>query len=298
MFGKLASDLTVSRLITLLAADPSAALTARSIPCAGPFGGGERHSDLQTWLRISPLLAFVDHGTDGTGELVAALLRPGNAGSNTAHDHIAVTRKALAQLSSVHRARPVRMVLVRTDDAGYSHRLLTWLHKRGMSYSIGGLTDAMVAAIETERRGLHARRHRQCRTDLNPAPRLGSTVRRGLHDTQGFDHTTTDGVGDLVIISTAIRAALRTVWQSWIPPSWCAVLTRILGPAGHWIIATRLRRSLVRQWRSGTPSAYWRLSSRHLRVQIRANRSPPTAPSTRWTPATPMRFSSSITSCP
>jgi hypothetical protein len=30
------------------------------------------------------LLAFVDHGRDGSGEPVAALLRPGNAGSNTA----------------------------------------------------------------------------------------------------------------------------------------------------------------------------------------------------------------------
>ena len=31
-----------------------------------------------------PLLAFADHGSAGGGEMIACLLRPGNAGSNTA----------------------------------------------------------------------------------------------------------------------------------------------------------------------------------------------------------------------
>lgn len=76
------------------------------------------------------------------------MLRPGNAGSNTADDHIAVTRKALAQRPNTHTARPGKKVLVRTDGAGSSHNYLTWLHKRGVSYSIGfGLTDAMVTAL-------------------------------------------------------------------------------------------------------------------------------------------------------
>jgi hypothetical protein len=44
------------------------------------------------------LCSFVDHGTEGTGEPRAILLRPGNAGSNTAADHITVTRDALRQL--------------------------------------------------------------------------------------------------------------------------------------------------------------------------------------------------------
>jgi hypothetical protein len=35
-----------------------------------------------------PLCAFVDHGAEGTGEPLSILLRPGNAGSNTAADHI------------------------------------------------------------------------------------------------------------------------------------------------------------------------------------------------------------------
>jgi hypothetical protein len=34
---------------------------------------------------VHPLCAFVDHGAQGTGELLAIQLRPGNAGSNTAN---------------------------------------------------------------------------------------------------------------------------------------------------------------------------------------------------------------------
>lgn len=45
-----------------------------------------------------PLCAFVDHGPDGTGEPLSIRLRPGNAGSNTAADHLTVLREALRQL--------------------------------------------------------------------------------------------------------------------------------------------------------------------------------------------------------
>ncbi len=38
-----------------------------------------------------PLTGFVDHGPGGTGEPAAAPFRSGNAGSNTAADHVAVT---------------------------------------------------------------------------------------------------------------------------------------------------------------------------------------------------------------
>ena len=111
----------------------------------------EKETAAPTYKRgfgFHPLLAFVDHGTDGTGEPVAAVLRPGNAGSNTADDHIAVTRKALAQLPSAHATRPGKKVLVRTDGAGASHAFMTWLHTKRVSYSIGfGLTDAMVTAL-------------------------------------------------------------------------------------------------------------------------------------------------------
>ena len=42
------------------------------------------------------LWVFADYGADGTGEPLAVLLRSGNAGSNTAADHIAVVSDALA----------------------------------------------------------------------------------------------------------------------------------------------------------------------------------------------------------
>lgn len=62
------------------------------------------HSDKQDtapiWKKTyghHPFMGFVGHGPGGTGEPVAALLRPGNAGSNTAADHITAARLALVQ---------------------------------------------------------------------------------------------------------------------------------------------------------------------------------------------------------
>jgi hypothetical protein len=82
--------------------------------------------------------AFLDHGAEGTGEPLAFLLRRGNAGSNTAADHITVIRAALTQLPSYRPgARPGRRVLVRVDGAGGTHELLDWLVTRRLSYSVG-----------------------------------------------------------------------------------------------------------------------------------------------------------------
>ena len=82
--------------------------------------------------------AFLDHGPEGTGKPLAVLLRPGNAGSNTAADHFTVVRDALRQLpGSTPRTRPGRRVLVRIDGAGATHDLLTWLVGQRLSYSVG-----------------------------------------------------------------------------------------------------------------------------------------------------------------
>lgn len=63
-----------------------------------------------------PLCAFLDHGTAGGGEALVIRLRPGNAGSNTAADHIDVARQALAQLPD-GSARPGKKVLIRADGS-------------------------------------------------------------------------------------------------------------------------------------------------------------------------------------
>ncbi len=102
------------------------------------------HSDKEdaaaTWKKTyghHPLTAFVDHGPGGTGEPVVALLRPGNAGSNTAADHIITAQLALAQLPKHYRRG--RQTLIRTDSAGGTHDFVSWLAQRGrwLSYSVG-----------------------------------------------------------------------------------------------------------------------------------------------------------------
>ncbi|MBB6421914.1 IS1380 family transposase [Streptomyces sp. AK010] len=168
VFGPVSSDPTVSRLIDTLAASGEKALQAirsarsevraRVWSLAGenaPDAGGQvvvdldgvlviAHSDKEdaaaTWKKTyghHPLTAFVDHGPGGTGEPVAALLRPGNAGSNTAADHITTAQLALAQLPKKYRRG--RQTLIRTDSAGGTHDFVSWLAQRGrwLSYSVG-----------------------------------------------------------------------------------------------------------------------------------------------------------------
>ncbi len=78
-----------------------------------------------------PLWAFLDHGAAG------GLLRPGNADSSTAADHITVLRDALPAPDHKPGTRPGRKVLVRVDGAGATHALLDWLTGQRLSYSVG-----------------------------------------------------------------------------------------------------------------------------------------------------------------
>jgi len=71
-----------------------------------------------------PLMAFLDN----TGEFLAAQLRRGNAGANTAADHIEVLDAALAQIPEPHRHGT--SILVRADGAGCSRDFLA--HLRGL----------------------------------------------------------------------------------------------------------------------------------------------------------------------
>jgi hypothetical protein len=183
VFGPVASDPTVSRLVDALAVDAPAALAAintaraaareRAWSLAGqqaPDHGvnassplvidvdatlvtahSEKESAAPTFKRgfgFHPLWAFLDHGSDGTGEPLAFVLRPGNAGSNTVVDHITVLRAALAQLPGGH-ARG-KKVLVRIDGAGGTHELLGWLNRRRLSYSVGFSLPGDLASIQAK----------------------------------------------------------------------------------------------------------------------------------------------------
>ncbi len=165
--GPVASDPVVSRLIAALAADAPRALTAirvaraaareRAWALAGataPGAGGglivldvdativtacsEKEQAAPTWkktLGFHPLTVFADHGPEGSGEPLAIMLRPGNAGSNTAADHIEAVRLALAQLPAGLRRR----VLIRADSGGGTHEFLAWLTRPGrrLHYTVG-----------------------------------------------------------------------------------------------------------------------------------------------------------------
>ncbi|MGW4825247.1 IS1380 family transposase [Streptomyces sp. NPDC004227] len=179
VFGSVASAPTVSRLVDMLATSGKRALTAIRRARAdvrehvwalardtAPDQGGQvivdldgvlviAHSDKQdaaaTWKRTfghHPIMGFVDHGAGGAGEPVAGLLRAGNAGSNTAADHITATQLALAQLPK--RFRRGRRTLIRTDSGGGTHEFVNWLAARGrwLSYSVGmTITDAIHQAV-------------------------------------------------------------------------------------------------------------------------------------------------------
>jgi hypothetical protein len=77
-----------------------------------------------------PLLAYLD----ATGEALAGILRPGNAGSNTAADHVALLDAALAQL-------PVdstqRQVIARTDSAALTHGFIDACRERHVQFAVG-----------------------------------------------------------------------------------------------------------------------------------------------------------------
>ena len=181
VFGPVASDPVVSRLVSGLAADAPQALKAiraaraaargRAWALAGESAPGadgamvtvdidativtacsEKEQARPTWKRtfgFHPLTVFAGHGPEGAGEPLAILLRAGNAGSNTAADHIEATRLALAQLPQGTRRR----VLIRTDSGGGTHEFLDWLTRPGrrLQYSVGmtitaGMHDAILNA--------------------------------------------------------------------------------------------------------------------------------------------------------
>jgi hypothetical protein len=162
LFGPVASDPTVSRLLDALAERPGEAIAAiraaravaraRVWACRSPFADDRRvvidldatligaHSEkeqatpnFKRGFGFHPMLAFVDHGEGGSGEPLAGLLRPGKASANDAADQIKVLDDALAQLPERLRSR----VLVRGDTGSGVHAFVWHIHRLGLEYSVG-----------------------------------------------------------------------------------------------------------------------------------------------------------------
>jgi hypothetical protein len=100
---------------------------------AGNYKGGYGFHPLQTYL-------------DETREALGGLLRPGNAGSNTAEDHKTVIDLALAQIPAEYIES--LEILVRADSAGATHGLIDYCREGNMRFSVGyELTEQVRTAI-------------------------------------------------------------------------------------------------------------------------------------------------------
>jgi hypothetical protein len=107
---------------------------SRKERAAGTFKKGFGHH---------PLLCYLD----GSREALAGVLRDGNAGSNTAADHMTVGELALAQLP------PSALdgeIVARVDGAGATHEFTQWCRDARIGYSVGAaltqdvLTEALL----------------------------------------------------------------------------------------------------------------------------------------------------------
>jgi Transposase DDE domain group 1 len=94
------------------------------------------------------LLVFLDRVDIAGGEALAGLLRPGNAGSNTAADHITVLDQALQSLPPSHRRGPdnpdAPQILIRSDSAGATYGFAAACRHKAVGFSLGAMIDSAV----------------------------------------------------------------------------------------------------------------------------------------------------------
>ena len=119
----------------------------------------QAHSDKEfaapTWKRtygFYPLACFLDRPEVSSGEALAAILRPGNAGSNTAADHEVVLARAIDSIPERARPRPGEQsspsYVVRSDSAGATHHFAKVCREMGVAFSFGfPITAEMREAI-------------------------------------------------------------------------------------------------------------------------------------------------------
>jgi hypothetical protein len=164
LFGARASETTTHRVIKSIDEQLLGGVrAARAVARARVWDAGARPDTITLNIDATLLTAHSEkeraagnykHGygfhplgcwLDETGEALAAILRPGNAGSNTAEDHFTVLGLALAQLPAedLHRE-----ILVRTDIGGCTHQFTADCREAGIRFSVGyELTETVRAAI-------------------------------------------------------------------------------------------------------------------------------------------------------
>ena len=167
LFGPVASDSTAFRVIDRVASTPGLlqALRAAHARARARFwklhGAPERltidvdatlitaHSEKEQaagnykgGYGFHPVHCYLDE----TREALGGVLRPGNAGSNTAEDHKTVVDLALAQIPAEYIAS--LKILVRTDSAGATHGFVDYCREGNMRFSVGyELTEQVRQAI-------------------------------------------------------------------------------------------------------------------------------------------------------
>jgi hypothetical protein len=167
LFGPVASDSTAFRVIDRIASEPALLEALRAAHARARERFWKRHGapqrltiDLDATLITAhsdkeraagnykggfgfhPLVGYADQ----TREALAGLLRPGNAGANTAADHTAVLDLALEQIPAQH-VEGIE-ILVRADSAGATHGLIDYCREAKLRFSVGyELTEPVRQAI-------------------------------------------------------------------------------------------------------------------------------------------------------
>jgi hypothetical protein len=167
LFGNVASDSTAFRLVEKIASIPGMLDAVRAAHASARARFWELHGapeSLTVDVDATLLTAHSEkekaagnykHGygfhpvgayADQTREALSMMLRPGNAGSNTAADHKAVIDLALAQIP-VEQIESME-ILIRADSAGATHEFADHCHDGNLRFSFGyELSEPVRAAI-------------------------------------------------------------------------------------------------------------------------------------------------------
>ena len=249
LFGRVASDATAWRVIDSIDAEQLEAIrAARAAARERAWAAGARPELVV--VDIDSTLVTCRSGKEGAaatykrsfgyhpilccvgGEVLAGILRPGNAGASNAHDHIRVLEAGLAQLPAAvgeHERPPP--ILVRADTAGCTHDFLEALTPMGCVFSVGmpinervraailAVSDsawapalrqdgaerdgAWVAELDLDLRGWPQGSRAICRRER---PHPGAQLSFTDHDGHRFQVILTDQAGEAVVLEARHRA--------------------------------------------------------------------------------------------